>query len=167
MNRLSILKQMFDSLSEQEKDNFISYLKGKPQKDNKPLGDYKQLILNHNHANADRPCSPHCKSVHVVKNGHKDGAQRFLCRDCKKTFAITNNMILFSTKKQISTWEKYLECMMNKFSLRKCAEVCEIGLSTAFIWRHKILDTLQNMHNTANTRTKFTISRPSTPIIPN
>ncbi|MBO4852317.1 MAG: IS1 family transposase, partial [Schwartzia sp.] len=147
MNQLSILKRMFESLSAQEKDKFISYLKGKPQKDNKPFGDFKQLILDHNHTSADRPCCPHCGSVHVVKNGHKGGAQRYVCRDCKKTFAITNNTILFSTKKQISTWEKYLECMMNKFSLRKCAEVCEIGLSTAFIWRHKILDALQNMHN--------------------
>ncbi len=147
MNQLSILKQMFESLSEQEKDNFIAYLKGEPQKDTKPFGDFKKLILDHNYASADRPYCPHCRSSHVVKNGHKGGAQRYMCKDCKKTFAITNNTILFSTKKEISTWEKYLECMMNKFSLRKCADVCEIGLSTAFIWRHKILDALQNMHN--------------------
>ena len=37
--------------------------------------------------------------------------------------------------------------MLNKFSLRKCAEVCNIDLSTAFVWRHKILDALQNMHD--------------------
>jgi transposase-like protein len=36
---------------------------------------------------------------------------------------------------------------MNKFPLRRCADVCKINLKTAFIWRHKILDALQNMHN--------------------
>lgn len=147
MNQLSILKQMFDSLSEQEKKNFIEYLKGEPQKDSKPFCDFKQLILSHNHGDSERPCCPHCKSVHVVKNGHVKGTQRYMCKDCKRTFAITNNTILFSTKKPISTWEKYLECMMNKFSLRKCAEVCEIDLTTSFIWRHKILDALQNMQD--------------------
>ena len=147
MNQFSILKQMFESLSEQEKNNFIEYLKGEPQKDSKPFCDFKQLILSHNHGDSERPCCPHCKSVHVVKNGHVKGGQRYMCKDCKRTFAITNNTILFSSKKPLGTWEKYLECMMNKFSLRKCAEVCEIGLSTAFIWRHKILDALQNMHN--------------------
>ena len=147
MHQLSIIKQLFESLSDQEKIDFLAYLGGKPPKDRKPFGDFKQLILNRNHAAADRPCCAHCKSVHVVKNGHKGGAQRYMCKECKKTFAITNNTILFSTKKPISTWEKYLECMMNKFSLRKCAEVCEIDLSTAFVWRHKILDALQNMHN--------------------
>ena len=147
MNQLSILKQMFESLSEQEKNSFLDYLKGEPQKDTKPFGDLMQLILSHNHADADRPCCPHCKSVHVVKNGHKGTTQRYMCKDCRKTFVITNNTILFSTKKPISTWEKYLECMMNKFPLRKCAEICNINLSTAFEWRHKNLDALQNMHN--------------------
>lgn len=34
---------------------------------------------------------------------------------------------------------------MHKFSLRKSAEICGISLDTAFSWRHKILDALQNM----------------------
>lgn len=37
--------------------------------------------------------------------------------------------------------------MINKFSLRKSAEICEINLHTAFNWRHKILDALQNMQD--------------------
>ncbi len=36
---------------------------------------------------------------------------------------------------------------MNKFSLRKCSEICNIDLHTSFDWRHKILDALQNMHS--------------------
>lgn len=148
MSQLSIIKQMFEALSDEEKANFVAYLKGGTQKNSKPLGNLAQLILIHNHAERpDCPCCPHCGSVHIIKNGHKGGAQRYMCKDCKKTFAITNNTILFSTKKKLSTWEKYLECMMNKFSIRKCADVCKISVSTAFIWRHKILDALQNMHN--------------------
>ena len=35
--------------------------------------------------------------------------------------------------------------MMNGLSICKTAAVCGIHRNTAFIWRHKILDALQNM----------------------
>lgn len=36
----------------------------------------------------------HCGSVHVVRNGHEaDGTQRYLCRDCNRTFVATTNSI--------------------------------------------------------------------------
>ena len=36
---------------------------------------------------------------------------------------------------------------MNGTSIRKAATICGINRNTAFIWRHKILDALQNMAN--------------------
>lgn len=149
-DKISILKQMFDSLSDEEKSDFLSYLKGSKDNEEQPktFKDLKSLILKHNHTSLnDRPHCPHCESVNVVKNGHKDGNQRFKCKDCRKTFAITNNTILFSTKKSITVWQKFCECLLNKFSLRKCALICKINLHTAFNWRHKILDALQNMQD--------------------
>lgn len=35
---------------------------------------------------------------------------------------------------------------MNKFPIRKCADIYNISTHTAFNWRHKVLDILQNMH---------------------
>ena len=37
--------------------------------------------------------------------------------------------------------------MMNGFSIRKTAKICGICKNTAFNWRHKILDALQNMQD--------------------
>ncbi len=90
---------------------------------------------------------PHCNSFSIKKNGHKGIIQRFLCKDCHKTFTARNNTITFSSKKSFTTWKKYIECMMNGFTVRRSAEVCEISKDTAFIWRHKILDALQNMQS--------------------
>ena len=45
----------------------------------------------------------------------------------------------------MSIWQKYIHCLVEKYSLRKTAEICGISLPTAFAWRHKILDALQNM----------------------
>ena len=36
---------------------------------------------------------------------------------------------------------------MNSFTVRRSAEICGINKDTAFIWRHKVLDALQNMQN--------------------
>ncbi|BDC95008.1 IS1595 family transposase [Treponema saccharophilum] len=90
---------------------------------------------------------PHCSSFNIKKNGHKGLMQRFMCHDCHKTFSARNNTITFSSKKSFATWKKYLECMMNGFTVRRSAEICGINKDTAFIWRHKVLDALQNMQN--------------------
>ena len=149
-DRISIIKQMYLSLTDKERLDFLSYLKDSKEDNNelKSFNSIKELILKHNHTNLnDRPSCPHCRSLIVVKNGHKDGNQRYKCKDCHKTFAITNNTILFSTKKSITVWQKFCGCLLNKFSLRKCASICDINLHTAFNWRHKILDALQNMQS--------------------
>ncbi len=89
---------------------------------------------------------PICGCAHVVRNGHRnDRAQRFVCKDCGRSFVAASNTIAASTKKDISVWEKYVDCMINGFSLRKTARICGIHKNTAFIWRHKILEALQNM----------------------
>ena len=94
-----------------------------------------------------RAC-PICGSIHVVRNGRRaDGAQRYICRDCNKSFIARTSSIVAGTQKDISVWEQYIFCMMNAFSIRKSAEICGIHRNTAFYWRHKILDALQNMAN--------------------
>ena len=91
---------------------------------------------------------PHCNGTHIVRNGHRksDNVQRYLCRNCGKSFVANTNSITRGTRKDLKTWEKYIECMMNGMSLRKAADICDIHKNTAFIWRHKILDALQSMH---------------------
>jgi transposase-like protein len=94
---------------------------------------------------------PICGGTHIVRNGHrKDGTQRYVCRECGKSFVITTNSIVSGTRKDLSVWEKYIDCMMNGLSIRKTATICGIHRNTAFIWRQKILDALQNMANGVN-----------------
>ncbi len=89
---------------------------------------------------------PLCGCTYVVRNGHrKDGTQRYVCKDCGKSFVMTTNSIVSGTRKGLSVWEKYIDCMMNGLSIRKTAVTCDIHRNTAFFWRHKILDALQNM----------------------
>lgn len=108
------------------------------------LLNIEQFVSNERFANG-RVC-PICGSTSVVRNGHRaDGKQRFICRECHKSFVVTANSIVAGTKKCLSVWEQYISCMMQGLSIRKTAEICGIHRNTAFYWRHKILDALQNM----------------------
>ncbi len=135
---LDILKQLFENLSDEDKQSFLISISQKDQ--------VKKVIRPRKITNC-----PHCQSVHFVKNGTKCNNQRYLCRDCKKSFVEQTGTILYGSqkdiKKDIKVWEKYIHCMIEKYPLRKCAAICNINLATAFTWRHKILDALQNMMN--------------------
>lgn len=89
---------------------------------------------------------PICGCTHGKRNGHeKDGTQRYFCLDCGKSFVITTNSVVSETLKELSIWKQYILCMLNSLSVHKSAEICGIHRNTAFVWRHKILDALQNM----------------------
>lgn len=133
---LEIIRQLFNSLSDKDKKSLLKSLKLKDDEINQKINIEKEI----------HSC-PHCKSTSFVKNGTSRGTKRFLCKDCGKSFTTTTNTIFFNKKKDLSVWQKYIHCMIEKYSLRKSAEICNIALSTAFYWRHKILDALQNMMN--------------------
>lgn len=106
--------------------------------------DMNDFLTKERFANG-RVC-PICGSTHVVRNGRRaDGTQKYICRDCKKHFVVSSDSIVSGTRKDLSVWEKYISCMMQGLSIRKTAEACHISKNTAFYWRHKILDALQNM----------------------
>lgn len=132
---LEIVKQLFSTLSDGDKKSFLKSIKSKEKQEQ-----------NFTFTKEIKEC-PHCKSTHFVKNGKVQGRQRFICMDCRKTFAQTNNTILYGVKKDLSVWKKYIHCMIEKYSLRKTAQICGISLPTAFAWRHKILDALQQMQD--------------------
>lgn len=95
---------------------------------------------------ADQQSCIHCGSTHFVKNGvRKDGTQRYLCRDCNRSFLMNTNSISSRSRKRLSVWKRYFDCLMDKKTLKESAEECEISMGTAFLWRHKILDALEEM----------------------
>lgn len=86
---------------------------------------------------------PICGGTHVQRNGRrKNGTQKFICKDCGKTFSIGKNTIFNGTRKDMSVWMEYLECMAEGLSIPKSAERCGISERTSFTWRHKILDAI-------------------------
>jgi transposase-like protein len=86
---------------------------------------------------------PYCgRKRNIVKYGIRRGNQWYKCKNCEKTFSNVTNTFLDSSKKGLEVWEKFIECMIHKFAIRKTADICKINIKTAFAWRHKFLDAL-------------------------
>lgn len=85
---------------------------------------------------------PHCEAKHIVRNGKVKGKQRYLCRSCGKSFGDFTNSVVSGTRSSYDKWFSYIKCMLKGYSLRQTAATVGISLSTAFTWRHKILNVL-------------------------
>lgn len=81
---------------------------------------------------------PYCKSIHTVKNGHKNGRQRYLCRDCRKTFGDTFGTALYCSKLSAGQWKAFLTLTMHNASLKTFVRDMGIHISTAWYNRHKL-----------------------------
>ncbi|QNO13519.1 IS1595 family transposase [Alkalicella caledoniensis] len=86
----------------------------------------------------------HCGSTSIKRNGKYRGRQRYLCKDCDKTFNDLTNTP-FSGSHYPSKWVKYIELMVEGHTLPKIAQRLGIHISTAFYWRHKILNALSSL----------------------
>ncbi len=84
---------------------------------------------------------PDCESEHIVRfgkyttivDGEEVKKQRYRCKACKKTFTDLTNTVLYRTR-HLNQWIKFVECMIEGYSLRKSADL--IGNITK---RHFIL----------------------------
>lgn len=96
---------------------------------------------------------PHCKSTCVVKNGlAKNKLQTYKCKDCKKRFNSLTKTIFSYTHLSYEQILKFFECIRDKFSVRKTAKIVGVTPTSAFVIRHKILDTLKSIRNNLKLR---------------
>lgn len=88
-------------------------------------------------------CCPRCGSIVIVKKGKsKNGEQRYLCRDCGRTFGMGSERILGTSKLPKETWMAYAECFVLMLPLRECARRCHVCLKTAYTMRHRLIECL-------------------------
>lgn len=85
---------------------------------------------------------PVCKNKKYSKNGNEKGNQRYICSRCGKRFRSTTGATIHHLHLKPKVKE-YIECMNEGLSLRKAAVRCNISLQTAFRWRHRFLDAMQ------------------------
>ncbi|WP_338780503.1 IS1595 family transposase [Metabacillus sp. FJAT-52054] len=135
--------QQFSELSEHDKQKFFNAIKENvfpevPTDISKMVGDVREKRFS------DGLACVHCGSVSVKRNGTYRSRQRYLCKDCGKSFNDMSGSPLSGTR-YAHKWVQYFEMMIEGYSLRKIAKKMKIHLSTAFYWRHKILFALKTV----------------------
>lgn len=91
----------------------------------------------------DAESCPRCGSIAVVKKGKSgNGDQRYLCRDCGRTFGLGSERILGTSKLPKDAWMAYVECFVLMLPLRECARRCHVCLKTAYTMRHRLIECL-------------------------
>ena len=127
------------------------------------LEDHENYLLKNNIYNKRKvdEC-PHCKSKIYIKYGKFNGIQRFKCKECKKTFSLVTNSIWSYSKKKPSKWFEFCELILEKKVLRECSDALNISITTAFLWRHKVLESLKKIQSTVMLRGNINMIKTST-----
>lgn len=82
---------------------------------------------------------PYCSGKNVIRYGKKRGKQRFLCKDCDKTFITTTNTVMSMSHQSTEVWEVMVEDTVNGNALSYSEKNLGISHQVAFNMRHKIL----------------------------
>ena len=137
MPSINELKEVLNTLSQSDNQELLNYLEGLNDDSDASTSLENAKFSNGIHC-------PKCGCMeNIVKFGKYKEFQRYKCKDCGSTFTAKTNSIFRKSLKDIGTWRRYVDCLLNGSSLRKSAQFCGISLPTAFYWRHKILDALR------------------------
>ena len=82
---------------------------------------------------------PYCSGNNVIRYGKKHGKQRFLCKDCDKTFVTTTNTVMSMSHQSTEVWNSMIEDTLNGNALSYSEKRLGISHQVAFNMRHKIL----------------------------
>lgn len=122
----------------------FDYLKSLCEADIDRIIQFVQGILSADQSLPNRPDCPYCSGQRIIKYGHKDGKQRFLCKDCNKTFMHTTNTMMAYSHQSRSVWLDFIRNTLEGISLDESAECLGFSHTTAFNMRHKILTALED-----------------------
>lgn len=141
MDILDIFKE-FEKLTPEQKGRLYNMIYPVVKNSSNTIDDYLTDIREARYSKGTY--CPYCKSVHVIGHGHYRNRQRYKCKDCSKTFNDLTCSPMAGTHHP-EKWGKYIQCIADGMTLPKIVKIIDISLSTAFYWRHKVLNSLSSM----------------------
>ena len=144
------LQDIISNLSPEERKQLLSQLGKQVEVDNitnptqstntKPKNTPKS-------ADSKVYCCPLCGSASYKKHGTtSSGMQRYICKDCEKTFSENYGDSLRYSHLTQDQWLNILRGIVNNHSLPQIAKDCDIAQSTAWASRMKINQAIMTMY---------------------
>ena len=93
----------------------------------------------------DTVVCPVCGSVKVIKNGTRNGRQRYVCKECRRTFGDTNGTVAFRSKLSVGQWIEFIKLTLQGESCRTIAKNLGINKQTALHNRCRICAVLHQL----------------------
>lgn len=121
------LLESVDSLSPEQFEKLYAVMEKRKAKEDNTSKDIR--------SNDFMPC-PNCGSVETKKYGKVRGKQRFLCKDCKKTFGHTTGTVVINARVNEPQWKIMLRGFIENQSVKAISE--EADLSPSSVWVNKI-----------------------------
>ncbi|HNY76495.1 MAG TPA: IS1595 family transposase, partial [Bacteroidales bacterium] len=131
-------------LTKEETREFYDNLYDEMKEEGKDVVDYQEIK-----AMSTGVLCPDCNSSHVIKNGLQSGVQNYRCKTCGRQFRVTTGTFMYGVHEKGKMLE-YIKCMSAGMSLRECARIVHISLTTSFFWRHRILCAMQSFEDNVN-----------------
>lgn len=96
-------------------------------------------------------CCPKCGSTNYKKHGTKDGRQRYICKDCKKTFSESNATIFYHSRLSTGQWKELLRGMIDRLSTTEISK--NVGISQPAVWYNmqKVFEVLAKVYGKQDT----------------
>lgn len=91
------------------------------------------------------PCV-HCGSIHTKKHGKASGKQRYICKDCGKTFNRFTGTVMSHSRLSISQWKELLRGIIENLTISRIAKNIEVSKSSAWINKQKICYALSKLY---------------------
>lgn len=111
------------------------------------LLDAVKILLTSENATGIPDC-PYCSGTKAIRYGHKCGKQRFLCRQCGRTFVTTTHTIMSQSHFSQAVWQEVISDTVQGNAIDYSAKKLGINHRTVFGMRHKILLALQEFPET-------------------
>ena len=96
------------------------------------------------------PDCPYCSSPNVIRYGHKCGKQRFLCKECGRTFVPTTHTIMSNSHFPAEVWGWVIEDTLHGDAIDFTAKRLGLYHQAVFDMRHKILLALLELPGVAD-----------------
>ena len=115
------------------------------------------LSENGSKPKAEISCCPHCGSLSFNRHGKTTGGvQRYLCKDCGKTFSENYGLITHYTHLQEWQWLEAVRGTINGESLTNIAKNMNVSTATAWLCRIKLYKMIQDIYGYCDTFNSIT-----------
>ena len=140
-----ITKEYLDSLSEEEIVFIRDYIwqrfgkepECEEQTEAKPAEQINEPYRGTRSSDVPQ-CCPHCGGAHFIKYGSKDGKQRYLCKNCNKSFLEDSGTLMSSCRLTEEQIKELIECEVEGLSLKEEAYRSGLTETTCFSFRHRL-----------------------------